>query len=290
MPLTKEDAFKVADEEYRKLERTRYVSLLFLSIAYFVIAYDLVGVSELSDYSTVLFRNVGIAGVIIASGGLIGLVYSTGRMNRTFPSLEGKALHFLTSSNKALASYVLKNSKRDRTRSVRQLYNLATVIDEWSGGNLSYLQPQTNRVEDFAKAFRNKLIPAVAKATPQQADEYRTWLESVASNILHMAEGNLDAWTSRLQPIDAKASKSQFMAHLKTLGINGGYVAGFLIIGYEVFLFVRAQPGASFDGAIATASALVWGPSLTAYAAFVVQRYLPEKERSQKQNSEKQNT
>jgi len=290
LPLTKEDAFKVADEEYRKLERTRYVSLLFLSIAYFVIAYDLVGVSELSDYSTVLFRNVGIAGVIIASGGLIGLVYSTGRMNRTFPSLEGKALHFLTSSNKALASYVLKNSKRDRTRSVRQLYNLATVIDEWSGGNLSYLQPQTNRVEDFAKAFRNKLIPAVAKATPQQADEYRTWLESVASNILHMAEGNLDAWTSRLQPIDAKASKSQFMAHLKTLGINGGYVAGFLIIGYEVFLFVRAQPGASFDGAIATASALVWGPSLTAYAAFVVQRYLPEKERSQKQNSEKQNT
>jgi hypothetical protein len=281
LSVTKEDAFKVADEEYRRLETVQLVSSIVVVAAYGVAGFDLVSLASFSDYSFALFRTVAVLAGVLVIIGLIGIVYSGSQMRGTFSSLEGEARHFLINATKALEAYVPKGKEKHRKRAVRQLKDAADVIDRWSGGNLSYLKSSEDKVNDFAKAFRSKLIHAVAEANPTQADEYHSWVSLTENNILNMGEANLDAWTGWLLKLNVNASVGKTKRRLMTIILNLVVVVSVLVIGYEVFILVKALPGATFDGPI-TAAGLVWGPAYTAYLTFVVQRYLPRREQSQK--------
>jgi hypothetical protein len=68
--------------------------------------------------------------------------------------------------------------------------------------------------------------------------------------------------------------------------VNLVVVLSIFVIGYEVFVLVKAIPGATFNGGI-TAAGLVWGPAYSAYLSFVVQRYLPKREKAEKAPKER---
>ncbi len=276
--LTKEEEFKLADEEYRKFENLRFVGWLLVIIGYGIIAFDVTSLTSVPNYSGPLFSLVGLAAASIALSGLFLLIYSMMRMKGAFTSLEQETRHFLHNATKALASYVSRKRKRDRRRAVSQLKNVANVIYRWSGGNLSYLKSHEDKINDFAKAFREKLVPAVAKATPEEANAYYSWLSGTENNILNMEESSLNAWTPWLQGLKSEPQASVTRRNLVTMTLNGGVVATISIIGYEVFLLVKALPGATFDGPIVAAAGIVWGPGFTAYLTWAVQRYMPKRE------------
>jgi len=286
LPLTKEEEFKLADEEYRRFETLRFVGSLLLIVGYGIVAFDVSSVASVPNYSGALFSLVGLAAASVALFGLFLLLYSMVRMKDAFTSLEQETRHFLRNSTKALASYVSRKRKRDRKRAVSQLKNVANVIDRWSGGNLSYLRTDEDKISNFAKVFREKLVPAVAKATPEEANGYYGWLSGTENNILNMEESSLDAWTPWLQGLKAEPLASVKRRHLITMTLNAGVVAIIAIIGYEIFLLVKALPGATFDGPIVAAAGIVWGPGFTAYLTWAVQRYMPKRESVEKVQKE----
>ena len=87
MLLTKEEEFKLADEEYRRFETLRFVGWILVIIGYGIVAFDVTSVTSVPNYSGALFSLVALAAASIALSGFFLLLYSMVRMRGAFTSL-----------------------------------------------------------------------------------------------------------------------------------------------------------------------------------------------------------
>jgi hypothetical protein len=183
---------------------------------------------------------------------------------------------------KNLAAFIENSSDSFRKACLNNLRTAANFIDDWSIGNLQFLQKEFgDKMEDFKKAFRLRLIPAIkrAEANSESTRQIHQWLSvSVQNELLSGFDGvRLKAWNDFLSKFEAiKPSGMWRRLASKTVMYHIAYLSSVTFAAYTYFGIQRNILGADVNTAT-TGLNVILGIFLTPYAVYVFSKYQSRK-------------
>ncbi len=202
--------------------------------------------------------------------------------NEALPTIEAKTRVFQQLAVKSLAAFIENNGKSFRKACLKNLRTAASFIDDWSIGNLQFLQRQfSDKMEDFKKAFRFRLIPAIEKAEAKSkiTELIYQWLTvSVQNELLGGFDGvRLDAWNNFLspfKPIQPKGMWRRLASRIVMYHI--AYLLSVTIAAYAYFGVQRNILGADVNTATNGLNVIL-GILLAPYAVYLFSKYQSRK-------------
>ncbi len=202
--------------------------------------------------------------------------------DEALPTMEARTRVFQQLAVNSLAAFIENRGKSFRKTCLGNLRTAASFIDDWSIGNLQFLEKQFGgKMKDFKKAFRVRLIPAIERAA---ADSDTTkgiyqWLAvSVQNELLSGFDGmRLEAWNNFLNKFEAIQPQGMWRRLVsKTVMYHIGYLSLVAIAAYTYFGFQRNILGADANTATNGIN-VVLGILLAPYAVYLFTKYQARK-------------
>jgi len=277
------DTFNTAAVQYLKFRRRRWIAswvfwVSYISLIPISLEIGSLNVSKSSSlYAWTFFPLLAVVAVSV----WLRRRYRK-LADETLPTIEAKTMVFQQLAVKSLAAFIQNRGKSFRRECLKNLRSAASFIDDWSVGNLQFLQKQFgDKMEDFKKAFRFRLIPAVERAEADSDTTKRIyqWLViSVQNELLSGFDGTrLDASNNCLSNFEEKQpqGKRRRLA-TRTVMYNIAYLSFVIISTSTYFGFQRSILGADVNTATNGIN-VVLTILLAPYAVYLFTKYQSRK-------------
>lgn len=280
MHVNPADTFEIAAREYRRYRRRRRIALEAFWVGYLGFGVVVIVNSRLPY--------VGSIWVFVAAAISVFVVVTLAFRRRyrkladeALPTIEEKTLSYLQEAVKSLGAFIQqRGGEALRKECLKNLSEAAALIDEWTIGNLQFLERTFGqKIEDFKTGFRFRLIPMMkkAKADSPEARDIQNFVSISSQNqILSGVDGaRLDSWNSFLNNFPEISPDKGILERLisKTAMYHAAYLITVFILGYAYWGLQRSILGADVNTST-NGLGIVLGILLGPYVVFLFWKYV----------------
>ncbi len=226
-----QDRYKWIEDQYQKYRRRQYMALWLIAIGMGVIAIAaLIPTAWLNQLPILIRQAIGYSLIISFAGCFMGGFELFTSAEKLLPPVEDRALYYLRQATVNLKAFASNGDQRYKDKSLKALTELADRLDDWTWGNLKFLQESAGKkIIELRKNFRGRLIPAVSAADKTKVQSLIMLLSQNMENPLELGQldtARIELWNNSLSRLDYHEPRP---SRIKRLGLKRFHLSVILL-------------------------------------------------------------